>query len=177
MLPGINEYLFNNYVKSKGMVESSKVSEDNTTKEKGSTWSRLKAMRNKAHTGMGPSEKKRKHSTLPLSKLLNSQHKQAIRFILKVKLFNSIKTFKNIRYPFVNVQDIMEKSFLFHTETMAYLKNIQIGLNDVKNELKELRTIVESQQLATSLPSFVSATSYPTLDPASIELSSIREED
>ena len=177
MLPGINEYLFNNYVKSKGMVESSKVSEDNTTKEKGSTWSRLKAMRNKANTGMGPSEKKRKHSTLPLSKLLNSQHKQAIRFILKVKLFNSIKTFKNIRYPFVNVQDIMEKSFLFHTETMAYLKNIQIGLNDVKNELKELRTIVESQQLATSLPSFVSATSYPTLDPASIELSSIREED
>jgi len=179
MLPGVNEYLLKNYVKSRGMVESSKESEDNKTKEKGSAWSRLKAMRNKANTDMGggQSEKKRKNSTLPLSKLLNSQHKEAIRFILKVQLFNSIKTFKNVRYPFVNVQDIMEKSFLFHTETMAYLKHIQDSLNDVKDELKELRTVVESQQLATSLPSFVSATSYPILDPASIELSSIREED
>ena len=80
---------------------------------------------------------------MALSSLLNKQYKEAIRFVLKVKLFNSIKHFKNVRYPFVNVQDIMEKNALCHTETLSYLKHIQESLQEFRQEIKEIRLVID----------------------------------
>ena len=83
---------------------------------------------------------------MALSSLLNKQYKEAIRFVLKVKLFNSIKHFKNVRYPFVNVQDIMEKNALCHTETLSYLKHIQESLQEFRQEIKEIRLVIATQK-------------------------------
>jgi len=79
---------------------------------------------------------------IPLCNLINNQYKEAIRFVLKVKLFNCIKHFKNVRYPFVNVQDIMEKNTLSHTETMSHLKHIQDEMTQVKLEMRALRSLL-----------------------------------
>jgi len=83
---------------------------------------------------------------MPLSTLLNNQYKEAIRFILRVKLFVAVKTFKNVRYPFVNVQDIMEKNALCHTETLSYLTSLQDSLQELRGEMKEIRLLLKSQQ-------------------------------
>ena len=92
------------------------------------------------------SENKTAHNSTPLSDFLNKQYKNAIRFLLKVKLCNSIKTFKNVRYPFVNVQDIMEKNALCHTETLFYLKHIQESMFASRQEVLEIRMILNSLQ-------------------------------
>ena len=92
------------------------------------------------------SKKKTSQGEVALCSMINKQYKNAIRFVLKVKLFNSIKTFKNVRYPFVNVQDIMEKNALCHTETLSYLKHIQESLNEFRQEIKEIRLVVSQQK-------------------------------
>uniref|UniRef100_A0A7M5V7V5 Ion transport domain-containing protein n=1 Tax=Clytia hemisphaerica TaxID=252671 RepID=A0A7M5V7V5_9CNID len=92
------------------------------------------------------SRKKSSQPEMALSSLLNKQYKEAIRFVLKVKLFNSIKHFKNVRYPFVNVQDIMEKNALCHTETLSYLKHIQESLQEFRQEIKEIRLVIATQK-------------------------------
>ena len=90
------------------------------------------------------SRKKSQHPSddVPLCNLINKQYKEAIRFVLKIKLLNYIKHFKNVRYPFVNVQDIMEKNALAHTETMSHLKHIQDEMIQVKLEMKALRSLL-----------------------------------
>jgi len=92
------------------------------------------------------SHKKTSSNEVNLSSLLNKQYKEAIRFVLKVKLFNAIKTFKNIRYPFVNVQDIMEKNALCHTETLSYLKHIQSSLGDFRREIRQIKLALRLQR-------------------------------
>ena len=92
------------------------------------------------------SKKKTSQGEFALCSMINKQYKNAIRFVLKVKLFNSIKTFKNVRYPFVNVQDIMEKNALCHTETLSYLKHIQESLKEFRQEIKEIRAVVSHQK-------------------------------
>ena len=83
-------------------------------------------------------------NTAPLSDFLNKQYKNAIRFVLKVKLLNSIKIFKNVRYPFVNVQDIMEKNALCHTETLSYLKHIQESMFHFRQEINDIHEILRT---------------------------------
>ena len=95
--------------------------------------------------------KKSSHGAeLPLCSMINKQYKNSIRFLMKVKLFNSIKTFKNVRYPFVNVQDIMEKNALCHTETLSYLKHIQESLKEFRQEIKDIRVVVSQQKFLNS---------------------------
>ena len=91
------------------------------------------------------SRKKTSLNEVNLSSLLNKQYKEAIRFVLKVKLFNAIKTFKNVRYPFVNVQDIMEKNALCHTETLSYLKHIQSSLSEFRKEMRHIKLALKRQ--------------------------------
>ena len=82
-------------------------------------------------------------SKLVASQMLNRKFKAAIRFILRVKYWTAVKSFKNIRYPFVNVQDIMEKSAQSHAETLTYLKDIKIQFSSFQQELQEMRRTLE----------------------------------
>lgn len=80
--------------------------------------------------------------TPTVSTLIQKHYKHTIRFIMRVKLFHAIKQFKNIRYPFVNVQDIMEKNALCHTETISHLKSIQDSLQEFRIELNSMKNIL-----------------------------------
>ena len=95
--------------------------------------------RTRKRSSIRVSRKKSGQAMHPLSTLLNAQYKAAIRFILRVKYWKCIKSFKNIRYPFVNVQDIMEKNAICHTETLSHLKDIQDNLTEFRIELQEMR--------------------------------------
>ena len=98
----------------------------------------------KLRTSGKADRRKKSSNVMPLSSLLNKQYKEAIRFVVKVKLFQSIKIFKNVRYPFVNVQDIMEKNALCHTETLSYLKHIQESLHEFRQEIQEIRLLIDN---------------------------------
>ena len=182
MMPGISTFMSRNLFQEPQPSDS----ESEVKENGGGGWSRLK-MRKKfglnknASDGDGstPSKKNfgfpkpigngkgKKKLLLPLSKLLSAQHKNAIRFIVKVKLTNCIKTFKTVRYPFVNVQDIMEKTTQNHTETMSYLKDIQESMSEFRNEIKALRSLVNSRDISTSIAPHPSSSTSPTLTLAS----------
>lgn len=113
-----------------------------------------------------------------VSTMINKEHKQAIRFILRIRLFQSIKHFKNIRYPFVNVQDIMEKSALCHTETMSHLKQIQEALHECRTELNAMKKVLYGRKCAvTSLNTHtvvdheVGGNAHPTISESPISKS------
>ena len=74
-----------------------------------------------------------------LSQMLNSRFKISIKFILRVKLWITVKRFKTARYPFVNVQDIMEKNAACHTETLSNLREIQDRLIEFRSELQAMK--------------------------------------
>lgn len=76
-----------------------------------------------------------------------SKYKDALRFILKLKFHTAIKTFKNKRHPFVNVQDFMEKNNMNHIEMLAQIKNMRESFNMLHQELIDLRySLVELKQ-------------------------------
>ncbi|XP_057292707.1 potassium voltage-gated channel subfamily KQT member 4-like [Hydractinia symbiolongicarpus] len=79
--------------------------------------------------------------------LISPKYKGAIRFITRVKFWNAIKVFKNIRYPFVTVQDIMEKSACSHLETMSHLNRIHDCLADFHAEIEEIRNVLTDLQV------------------------------
>ena len=60
------------------------------------------------------------------SQIMTASTKAAIVFAVRVKYWASIKKFKNIRYPFVNIQDIMEKNAMCHAETLGQLKDLKV---------------------------------------------------
>ena len=84
---------------------------------------------------------------LVASQLINRKFKGAIRFILRIKYWTAIKSFKNVRYPFVNVQDIMEKSAHRHSETLSYLKEINEQFVNFRREIRELHKEIEIMKI------------------------------
>ena len=79
--------------------------------------------------------------------LIRERYMCIARFLVRIRHFCAIKKFKNVRYPFVNVQDIMEKNTQYHNETIVHLKEIYDSINlyraeikGLKNELKQLKT-------------------------------------
>ena len=76
-----------------------------------------------------------------------SKYKDALRFILKLKFHTVMKTFKNKRHPFVNVQDFMEKNNMNHIEMLSHIKNMRDSFNVLQQELIDLRySLVELKQ-------------------------------
>ena len=58
-----------------------------------------------------------------------------------------MKTFKNKRHPFVNVQDFMEKNNMNHIEMLSHIKNMRDSFNVLQQELIDLRySLVELKQ-------------------------------
>ena len=92
--------------------------------------------------------KKKSGEKLPISRLISDRYKAAIRFTLRVKYFTCIQNFKNHRYPFVNVQDIMEKNSHDHLETLAYLNEIRKVISEFRTELTEMRAFFDEFQIA-----------------------------
>ena len=82
-------------------------------------------------------------ATIAVTQMLNSRFKAALRFILRVKFWVSIKSFKNVRYPFVNMQDIMEKSAHRHSETVRYLHDLKEQFSTFRREMQELRSTLD----------------------------------
>ena len=83
--------------------------------------------------------RRRSSEVVVLSQILNSRFKISIKFILRVKLWITLKIFKTARYPFVNVQDIMEKNAACHLETLSNLKEIQDSLIEFRSELQAMK--------------------------------------
>jgi len=90
----------------------------------------------------------------PLSKLIRQKYKSSVLFLLRIKFWKAVKVFKTTRYPFVNVQDILEKNALSHTETVMYLTQINETLAEFKVELEAMkvafRSIVKNQKTSIS---------------------------
>lgn len=93
------------------------------------------------------SQRKRTKEKLPLSELVSGRYKAAIRFVLRVKYFTDVRKFKKERYPFVNVQDIMEKNSHNHLETLSYLKDIKTYIEEFQVELEEMKVAFRDYQI------------------------------
>ena len=91
--------------------------------------------------GVGSIKEKRIHLQM------QSKYKDALRFILKLKFYTVVKTFKNKRHPFVNVQDFMEKNNMNHVEMLSHIKNMRDSFNVLHQELIDLRySLIELKQ-------------------------------
>lgn len=67
------------------------------------------------------------------------RYKAAIRFMLRVKYWTCIRSFKTQRYPYVNLQEIMEKNAQCHIETISYLKNMHDQMQSLRDELHNVK--------------------------------------
>lgn len=88
-----------------------------------------------------------KRDKKPISLWISERYKAAIRFTLRVKYFTCIQHFKSQRYPFVNVQDIMEKNSHDHLETLSYLNSIKKCIDDFRGDLYAMKAVLRDYDL------------------------------
>eukprot|EP00111_Clytia_hemisphaerica_P001809 TCONS_00005099-protein len=74
---------------------------------------------------------------------IHRRYKTIYRFILKLHYRIAIKSFKSKRHPFVNMQDLMEKNAMSHVEMLANIKGMRETINNLQQELLELRYTME----------------------------------
>ena len=149
MMPGVQEIMCADYFPQKSLLTCEKekkgwsplIKLKTVLGERSSDEKRIERLKKRCTKNV---KRNKGTNAAPLSDFLNKQYKNAIRFVLKVKLLNSIKIFKNVRYPFVNVQDIMEKNALCHTETLSYLKHIQESMFHFRQEINEIHEILRT---------------------------------
>ena len=70
---------------------------------------------------------------------LQRKYKVALRFIMKLRYWISIKLFKSVRHPFVNMQDIIEKNAVSHVEMLSQIKAMKDSFQILRGEIYELR--------------------------------------
>ena len=78
-----------------------------------------------------------------ISLMIKPEYKGALKFIFRCKFYVAIRSFKNCRYPFVNMQDIMEKSAHRHSEIIRDLHDMKRQFSAVHKEMLELRSTIE----------------------------------
>lgn len=88
-----------------------------------------------ASSRRGSQTKDRKKSAISIRQ---EKYKSAIRFLLRIQFWTSIKSFKNQRYPFIEIRDIREKSTQWHIERMALLREIEKMSMEIRREIEEL---------------------------------------
>jgi len=78
---------------------------------------------------------RKKRDKVPMAKLISGRYKAAIQFILKVKFFTKVRYLRKARYPFVSMQDIMEKNLHNHVEAIGQLQEIDRCMDVFKLKL------------------------------------------
>ena len=73
------------------------------------------------------------------------RYKAAIRFVLRVKFWTCIRVFKTQRYPYVNLQEVMEKNAQCHMETISYLKMMHLEMKSLQRELKHVKSKIDNK--------------------------------
>lgn len=72
------------------------------------------------------------------------KYKVALRFIMILKYWGLVRKFKDARYPFVNVQDVLEKTEKGHVEIIAQIKDVKETLKEFQTQLNDMKRMIAS---------------------------------
>ena len=80
------------------------------------------------------------------------RYRVAILFIHRINLWIAMKNFKNVRNPFLNMEDMMEKNVRHHGEMLNHFTELNTSFNSIQRQFDTLQTSNnELKAMVTSL--------------------------
>lgn len=71
---------------------------------------------------------------------LPAHYRVAILFLHRINLWIAMKNFKNLRNPFLNMEDMMEKNTRHHVEMITHFEDITEHFDNINKEFTALKT-------------------------------------